>query len=658
MKKILSLVASGIVLGSGAGLFIFPIPAAAQAATDEAGYEELTRGPVHEAFAESVNFNPTPGIIVDVAPPDPVDELPPELKPEGDNVLWIPGYWMWDEDTSDYLWISGVWRDIPPGRQWTPGYWNDLESGEWQWVAGYWEDTDRSELDYISTAPPETLETGPSVAAPAADQAWIPGNWLWVEKRYIWRPGYWSPLRTGWTWVPARYVWTPLGYVFVDGYWDYEVARRGVLFAPVRFHHHVWSRPGYYYRPSIVVSLNVFSDHLFYRSRACHYYFGDYYDSRYRRRGFDPVFAWHARRAHYDPIFAYQRWSHRDQRNWLDRRRDRFDYLTRHADARPARTWSAMRRLNAGRSQAGADLRFASTLADVAGRKSNRWKFERLSRDRVNRIAEQGRKARGFAANRKQWERPGASRAASGKKLRERLSAMPLRSREAQKLGKTRRPPERLEPRGRDLIRQAMQRTKQRPAVRAGKVPAAGRKARAAETVRPGNQRRPEAANRGQNRQGAQASGQRLRDAARGNQGKAQQAVPQRKARGIPQRAQPTPQRKSAPPRATKPRKSAKPEVRTNQSQAARLRQAMQDRAQRQRAAQQQRALGAQQQRAQGGQQQRARAAQQQRARAAQQQRARGAQQQRARGAQQQRARGAQQNRASQWRNRGNGRGR
>ena len=35
--------------------------------------------------------------------------------------------------------------------------------------------------------------------------------------------------------MPAHYVWTPRGYVFVDGYYDYSVARRGVLFAPVYF---------------------------------------------------------------------------------------------------------------------------------------------------------------------------------------------------------------------------------------------------------------------------------------------------------------------------------------------------------------------------------------------------------------------------------------
>jgi len=33
-----------------------------------------TRGPVHEAFAETVSFNPEPGNIVPKAPPAPIEE--------------------------------------------------------------------------------------------------------------------------------------------------------------------------------------------------------------------------------------------------------------------------------------------------------------------------------------------------------------------------------------------------------------------------------------------------------------------------------------------------------------------------------------------------------------------------------------------------------
>ena len=52
-----------------------------------------------------------------------MDEVPPEEKPEGDNIQWTPGYWAWDEERTDFLWVSGFWRVPPPDCTWMPGYW-------------------------------------------------------------------------------------------------------------------------------------------------------------------------------------------------------------------------------------------------------------------------------------------------------------------------------------------------------------------------------------------------------------------------------------------------------------------------------------------------------------------------------------------------------
>src|SRR6266542_841861 len=100
------------------------------------GTQVLTRGPVHEAFAGMVTFNPEPGVVVTKAPPDVIEEVPPEEKPEGDNVAWIPGYWAWDDERSNFLWISGTWRALPPGREWIAGYWSQTAQG-YQWISGY-----------------------------------------------------------------------------------------------------------------------------------------------------------------------------------------------------------------------------------------------------------------------------------------------------------------------------------------------------------------------------------------------------------------------------------------------------------------------------------------------------------------------------------------
>src|SRR5262249_13700121 len=97
-------------------------PADAEAAA-QAGITGQARGPIHEAFAQPVTDTAHPGLIAPKQPSDPVPEEPPEQKPEGENVQWIPGYWAWDNDKSDYIWVSGFWRVPPPGRRWVPGYW-------------------------------------------------------------------------------------------------------------------------------------------------------------------------------------------------------------------------------------------------------------------------------------------------------------------------------------------------------------------------------------------------------------------------------------------------------------------------------------------------------------------------------------------------------
>ncbi|MGB3118086.1 MAG: hypothetical protein WBE58_04635, partial [Verrucomicrobiales bacterium] len=134
---------------------------------DSLGEQVLTRGPVHEAFAGIVSYNPEPGLIVEEVPPEPIDEVPPDVRPEGDNITWIPGYWAWDDERSDFLWISGTWRALPPGREWISGYWAPTTGGN-QWTSGYWADSTAQDTTYLPR-PPETVEAGPNIAAPSSD---------------------------------------------------------------------------------------------------------------------------------------------------------------------------------------------------------------------------------------------------------------------------------------------------------------------------------------------------------------------------------------------------------------------------------------------------------------------------------------------------------
>src|SRR5262245_59217622 len=93
------------------------------------GVEVLGTGPVHEAFAKQVNTKPTAFPVINKQPPELVAELPADQRPEGDQVQWIPGYWFYDDDRKDYIWISGFWRDPPPGQQWVPGQWLTAGTG-------------------------------------------------------------------------------------------------------------------------------------------------------------------------------------------------------------------------------------------------------------------------------------------------------------------------------------------------------------------------------------------------------------------------------------------------------------------------------------------------------------------------------------------------
>ncbi len=277
------------------------------------GVEVLARGPVHEAFA-SLTADPAPTPALKKRPPKPLEEMPPEVKPEG-KVLWIGGYWAWDDDRKDYLWVSGVWRTPPPGKQWIAGYWRETEEG-WQWVPGFWTttptETKTQEVTYLP-APPATPEVAPPKETPPPDAFFVPGYWVWNGRDYAWRAGYWARVQPGYVWVPAHYRWTPTGYLFIPGYWDIALPDRGILYAPVVVDP-VAAGPTFVYTPTYVVRDTIVVDALFVRPSYCHYYFGDYYGPAYRNLGYQSCYVYSQRR--YDSLIVYERYTHRNVPNW------------------------------------------------------------------------------------------------------------------------------------------------------------------------------------------------------------------------------------------------------------------------------------------------------------------------------------------------------
>lgn len=312
---------------------------------DVEGVETLTRGPLHEAFAEPLT-DARETLVVAKEPPAPIDEVPPEYRPDDDDASWIAGYWAWDEERDDFLWVSGVWRVPPPGQRWVPGYWQTASAG-WEWVPGFWVADAQKELVYRAEVP-ATLEAGPTSPSPGDDYFYIPGCWNYTETGYRWQPGYWHECYDNWIWVPARWCWTPRGMVFINGYWDFRLAYRGTVFAPVYFQRTVWTQPRFVYRPSIVLNVNVVFNHLFVRPGYRHYYFGDWYGDRYARYNILPAYQWHTRRGCYDPMVSFYTASYRRRgEDFIAMSRDRYRDFERHEDRRPAHTYrEAQRRID------------------------------------------------------------------------------------------------------------------------------------------------------------------------------------------------------------------------------------------------------------------------------------------------------------------------
>ena len=275
--------------------------------------EVLTRGPVHEAYAQPLEQQPEPGTPVPKGPPAPIPEEPPPQGPDLDNAQWIPGYWAWDAERNDFIWVSGVYRVAPQGRTFVPGYWTQTPNG-WRWIAGFWSDPNQPDMPY-APEPPAPLDNGPSLPPPDDNSMYIPGVWVYRDSRFIWRPGYYSQSLLGRVWVPSHYVWTPNGYLFVNGYWDLPYDARGLVCAPVYFNRPLWADAGWCYRPNFVVGYDAFFDSAFIRAGSCHFYFGNFYGDRCARLGYNP---WYTGRGRYDPAFSYYGLqNYRNNPNWI-----------------------------------------------------------------------------------------------------------------------------------------------------------------------------------------------------------------------------------------------------------------------------------------------------------------------------------------------------
>lgn len=275
----------------------------------------LARGPVHEAFARPAE-TPAAAPIIAKEPPAPIKEVPPDQKPDMQGVEWIPGYWAYDDDKKDYIWVSGTWRVPPPGRQWVPGAWKKATGG-WQWQQGFWGPTDPGDVKPFDSVPPASMEIGASSPPPTADSYYTPGQWVFQNGEWVWQPGMWATNSGDMVYVPPQYLPNQGGSMYVPGYWDYPLQNRGMLFAPVAFGGQPWlGNSGWSYQPGYSVGLSGLLGSLFVRPGLGSYYFGNYFNNSYRGLGYQPWTAF-ARRG-YDPLFNYYSWANRGTPAWTN----------------------------------------------------------------------------------------------------------------------------------------------------------------------------------------------------------------------------------------------------------------------------------------------------------------------------------------------------
>jgi hypothetical protein len=371
-----------------------------------AGAEVQTRGPVHEAFDEPVTLQAQAGVVAPHEPPANIDEVPPGDRPQGAGYAWVPGYWGWDADRNDFVWISACWRVAPPNMDWVPGYWTPVTGG-WEWVPGFWSPERAQAINYLPEppAPEDTEAPGPP---PYSEGVWVPGCWYWQQDRYVHRAGYWLRGQSGWVWVPSHYQWTPRGYVFLQGHWDYALDRRGVLFAPVYFPAAAYARAGFSYTPTIAIDLGLLVVNLFAYPRYGHYYFGDYYDDAYVRVGIFPRFDCDRIHTWYDPAYQYDRWRHsRTDTHWEEHQRQ--DYDRRRADVaiRPPRTYRDMetRMVKLDEPQRRA-IQVAGPMKTIVRRQAAPPKFEPIDTQQRQKLARNGPDVSRFRDQRAKWEGP------------------------------------------------------------------------------------------------------------------------------------------------------------------------------------------------------------------------------------------------------------
>ena len=238
------------------------------------------QGPVNEAYVTAVGGDNLILSAIPMQPPEPINErIPRQTDMQAE---WIPGYWAWQPEINNFVWVAGVWRRPPPGHLWISGFWKKFDEG-WVWIHGFWNQVPESNINYIGIAPPDSIDE--NVAPPPSNQyEWSPGYWSFDhdKNQYQWVAGQWVQMDPNWILVPPHYVWRTGGYVYVPAYWDWPLEERGTVYAAALINNEYRYRA--VYTPTEVVepqeviqSLFVYYPDYVYLFHHHYYYHPDYW---------------------------------------------------------------------------------------------------------------------------------------------------------------------------------------------------------------------------------------------------------------------------------------------------------------------------------------------------------------------------------------------
>ncbi|MCA9132364.1 MAG: hypothetical protein KDA45_04395 [Planctomycetales bacterium] len=198
----------------------------------EPAYSVLKMGPVHEALMPEIALDLTQArSVVGQPPPPPLKEVPPSKS--NSQAVWVDGYWQWYAPSRGYVWIPGLWRDVPAGLTWQPGRWVDAPGGVLR-HPGFWV-ADDNQPRMMRQAPPADQGRMVTRRMLGEDAIWVRGSWtVNAEGAYEWQTGYVAAVRPGFEWQPSCVVPASGGYAVLPGYWDYPLESRGQAYAAVQ----------------------------------------------------------------------------------------------------------------------------------------------------------------------------------------------------------------------------------------------------------------------------------------------------------------------------------------------------------------------------------------------------------------------------------------